>query len=207
MGNMDAYLEVWGDAGAEPIGIVGDRTVIGRAPSNDVALVSDPSVSRVHAVVERYSSGWSIRDLGTANGTLVNGELVASERALRPGDEIRVGTTRLVFRAHIVERSATTVGIADKPPLLTRRERDVLVALCRPVVGPGAFAQPATSAEIARDLVVSEATVKFHLANLYDKFSIEEPGATRRARLAEAALTRGAVQRAELRRDFGDQPA
>jgi DNA-binding NarL/FixJ family response regulator len=204
---MDAYLELWSDAGAEPIPIVGDRMVIGRATSNDVVLVSDPTVSRVHAVVEHYPSGWSIRDLGTANGTHVNGELVGTERALHPGDEIRVGATRIVFRAHIAEPSATTVSATDRPPTLTPRERDVLVALCRPVIGPGPFAQPATGAEIAKELVVSEATVKFHLSNLYDKFGIDEPGPNRRARLAEAALVRGAVQRAELRRATGDQPA
>ena len=204
---MDAYLEVWGDAGAEPIGIVGDRMVIGRAASNDVTLASDPTVSRVHAVLEHYPSGWSIRDLGTANGTRVNGELVANERALHPGDEIRVGTTRMVFRAHVAESSDITVSTTDKPPSLTRRERDVLIALCRPVVRPGPFAQPASSTDIAEELVVSEATVKFHLSNLYDKFGIDEPSSTRRARLAESALERGAVQRAELRRGIGNQQA
>ena len=91
------------------------------------------------------------------------------------------------------------MSATDRPPVLTRREHDVLVELCRPVVGPGPFTQPATAAEIASILVVSEATVKFHLSNLYDKFDIGEPSSNRRARLAEAALVRGAVQRAELR--------
>ena len=204
---MDAYLEVWGDAGAEIIGLTGDRMIIGRSASNDVVLESDPTVSRAHAVVERYPSGWSIRDLGTSNGTQVNGELVGAEQALQPGDEIRVGATRVVFRAHAQETSAPTMNATDKPPALTKRERDVLVALCRPVVGPGPFAQPATAVEIAQELVVSEATVKFHLSNLYDKFGIDEPGPSRRARLAEAALVRGAVQRTELRRGTGDQTA
>jgi pSer/pThr/pTyr-binding forkhead associated (FHA) protein len=196
---MDAYLEVWGDAGADIVGLTGDRVVLGRAASNDVALTSDPTASRVHAVLEHYPSGWSIRDMGTVNGTLVNGELVGSEQALHPGDEIRIGATRIVFRAQTQEVAVATVSATDKPPVLTRRERDVLVALCRPVVGPGTFTQPATMAEIAQELVISEATVKFHLGNLYDKFDIYEPGPSRRARLAEAALTRGAVQRTELR--------
>ncbi len=200
---MDAYLEVWGPAGAEPAVLRGERVVIGRATTNDIALADDPVASRVHAALEHYPSGWSIRDLGSANGTKVNGEVIVAERALKPSDEIVVGTTRLVFRAITAEPSATTVSATDRPPVLTRREHDVLVALCRPVMGPGPFAQPATASDIAASLIVSEATVKFHLSNLYDKFDIGAPSSSRRSRLAEAALTRGAVQRSELR-DPGD---
>lgn len=196
---MDAYLEVWGDGGSEPVMLDRSRVAIGRASTNDVALPGDPEVSRVHAVLERYPAGWSVRDLGSANGTRVNGNLLTSEQALRPGDEILIGKTRLVFRARSVEVNERTVRAAGRLPDLTRREHDVLVALCRPTAKPGPFAQPATAAEIAATLVVSEATVKFHLGNLYDKFDIGEPSSTRRARLAEAALVRGAVQRAELR--------
>jgi len=201
---MDTYLEVWGDAGADIVGLTGDRMVIGRAATNDVALESDPTVSRVHAVLERNPAGWSIRDMGAANGTQVNGATVTAEQALHAGDEIRVGSTRIVYRAYVADRTEATAIATEKPPSLTRREHDVLVALCRPVVGPGTFTQPATSSDIAEELVVSEATVKFHLANLYDKFGIDEPGPLRRARLAEAALVRGAVQRAELRQPLPD---
>jgi FHA domain/Bacterial regulatory proteins, luxR family len=195
----DAYLEVWSDAGAEPAVLQGDRLVIGRAAANDLALGEDPLVSRVHAALERYPSGWSIRDLGSANGTRVNGNVLVAEQSLRPGDEILIGGTRLVYRASVTDAPAKTMSATDRPPVLTRREHDVLVELCRPVVGPGPFTQPATAAQIAAGLVVSEATVKFHLSNLYDKFDIGEPSSNRRARLAEAALVRGAVQRAELR--------
>ena len=52
------------------------------------------------------------------------------------------------------------VGMADEPPELTRRERDVLVALCRPALGEGVFTEPATVREIAAELVVTDAAVK-----------------------------------------------
>lgn len=203
---MGAYLQIWGDAGGEVVPLEGDRIVVGRDPTNDVVLASDPTVSRVHAVLERYPSGWTIRDLGAANGTFVNGELLAAERALRPGDEVRVGATQLVFRVQTGgerELPDRTIAISDEPPELTRRERDVLVELCRPLVVPGQFAHPATVAEIARVLVVSRAAVTFHLDNLYEKFGIAGQGTSRRVDLANAALASGAVRRAELRKDGG----
>src|SRR5215207_5239876 len=78
-------------------------------------------------------------------------------------------------------------------PELTRRERDVLVALCRPVLDQSVFTEPASVREIAGTLVVSEAAVKQHLLHLYDKFGITGTGERRRLRLAKEAINRGAV--------------
>jgi hypothetical protein len=71
------------------------RTTLGRLPDNDLVL-EDPKVSRRHAVVERRPEGFVIRDLGSTNGTFVNGRRVA-ERLLAPGDVILLGDTRLRF--------------------------------------------------------------------------------------------------------------
>jgi tetratricopeptide (TPR) repeat protein len=78
-------------------------------------------------------------------------------------------------------------------PELTRRERDVLVALCLPVLDEDVFPQPASVREIAETLVVTEAAVKQHLLHLYDKFGVTETGERRRVRLAKEAIRRGAV--------------
>ena len=161
---MDAYLEVWTGAGVEPYLLDRERVSVGRAPTNDLVLTSDPQISRTHVVFERYPSGWSVRDLGSANGTKVNGEVVASELFLHSDDEIVLGTTRLVLRQRSRDVEESTITATDHLPYLTRRERDVLVELCRPTVAPGPFAQPASSAAIAAVLFVSEATVKFHLS-------------------------------------------
>ena len=59
---------------------------------------------------------------------------------------------------------------------LTRREKDVLAALCRPLFGDDVVAQPASVREIAAELVVTDAAVKQHLLHLYDKFAIAEGG-------------------------------
>lgn len=71
-----------------------DRWVIGRGMSADLAL-SDPDVSREHCELIRQSDGcYAIYDLGSKNGVYVN-EKRSDERVLSPGDEIRVGNTRL----------------------------------------------------------------------------------------------------------------
>jgi tetratricopeptide (TPR) repeat protein len=84
-------------------------------------------------------------------------------------------------------------------PELTRRERDVLVALCRPLIDDEVFASPASVHEIADALVVTDAAVKQHLAHLYDKFEIRETGAKRRLALAREAILCGAVSLDDLR--------
>ena len=66
---------------------------------NDIVLADDGQVSRVHAVLERLGGGWSIRDVSSRNGTFVNGNRVSGEARVGPGDELRIGRTRIVLRA------------------------------------------------------------------------------------------------------------
>lgn len=193
---MEAFLEVWSAGRSELVNLEGQDVSVGRADSNDVVL-ADAAVSAVHASLARYRGWWCVKDLGSSNGTFVNGEPVIGDRRLRAGDEIRLGSSRIVFRTRVAPEVAATMS-ADAPPEITRRERDVLVALCRPLVSGQPFAAPATVKEIAEQLVVTEAAVKNHLASLYDKFAIHETGETRRMRLANEAVTRRAVTIADL---------
>jgi pSer/pThr/pTyr-binding forkhead associated (FHA) protein len=196
---VPAFLEVWTDQGARLVPLETGRVTIGRAGSNDVSLPWDNKASRLHAVLEHLAAGWCVRDLSSRNGTFLNGERVDRDRPLGAGDEIRVGGTRLVFRA---ERSSTDAGEtegAERPPDLTPRERDVLRALFRPALAGEVFSEPASTREIAKALSVSEPAVKQHLLRLYDKFGIYEGGERRRVRLANEALRRGAVTLAEVR--------
>jgi DNA-binding NarL/FixJ family response regulator len=89
-------------------------------------------------------------------------------------------------------------GADEHPPELTRRQRDVLLALCRPALDEDVFTEPASVREIAQALVVTEAAVKQHLHHLYEKFAIPETGERRRVRLAKEAIRRGAVARPEF---------
>jgi pSer/pThr/pTyr-binding forkhead associated (FHA) protein len=70
----------------------------GRRPDNDVFL-DDVTVSRRHAVFERREEGsWFVRDVGSLNGTYVNGEQV-EETKLAHGDEVQIGRFKLAFFA------------------------------------------------------------------------------------------------------------
>jgi pSer/pThr/pTyr-binding forkhead associated (FHA) protein len=74
-----------------------DRRVrIGRQADNDVVVV-DPGVSRHHAEVINENGTCTLHDLGSTNGTYVNGSVV-TEHALRPGDRISLGSTVVEFR-------------------------------------------------------------------------------------------------------------
>jgi Protein of unknown function (DUF3662)/Inner membrane component of T3SS, cytoplasmic domain len=73
-----------------------DRVVIGRLGGSDIVL-EDPGASRRHAEVRRENGQYVISDLGSTNGTLVNGRAVG-ERTLEEGDKIGIGRTVLEFR-------------------------------------------------------------------------------------------------------------
>ncbi|WP_224362030.1 FHA domain-containing protein [Hyalangium versicolor] len=77
-----------------------NKLLVGRAPPA-VVLLEDDSISRKHAEVERSPRGKvTLRDLGSANGTLLNGERLGQEPVeLNPGDIIQFGMVELVFEA------------------------------------------------------------------------------------------------------------
>lgn len=63
---------------------------IGRAPGS-VLRLSDETVSRTHAQLHSSARGWTLRDLGSSNGTWVNGRRVTGSVSVRPGDHVRFG--------------------------------------------------------------------------------------------------------------------
>src|SRR3954453_793645 len=68
--------------------------VIGRSTPGAGSLGGDSEISRVHARVYRDASGQlMVEDLGSTNGTFVNGNRISSPTPLRPGDQLRVGQT------------------------------------------------------------------------------------------------------------------
>src|ERR1041384_6896794 len=80
---------------------------------------------------------------------------------------------------------------------LTRREREVLVELCRPILEQANFHGPAATKDIARTLFVTETAVKQHLLRMYEKLAVPE-GGNRRLALANAAFDAGILSAAEL---------
>lgn len=79
---------------------------LGRAPDNDLA-VDDPEISRKHCVFKRTPQGCVVEDMGTSNGTGVNGESV-DRAALSNGDVVRIGAVEITYAE--TTRSPATLG-------------------------------------------------------------------------------------------------
>lgn len=74
----------------------GNRLSIGRNPDCQV-LIEDMNVSRHHAVLLLTAQGYQIQDLGSKNGTFLNGKRITGATLLSPGDEVRLGNTLLLI--------------------------------------------------------------------------------------------------------------
>jgi hypothetical protein len=72
-----------------------DVTTVGRHPESDIFL-DDVTVSRRHAEFQRHDGGFSVRDVGSLNGTYLNRERI-EESPLAGGDEVQLGKFRLVY--------------------------------------------------------------------------------------------------------------
>jgi pSer/pThr/pTyr-binding forkhead associated (FHA) protein len=75
--------------------IATESVSIGRSPENEIFL-DDVTVSRSHAVINRTSSGFTLSDLGSLNGTYINNQSLKST-PLQCGDEIQIGKFHLIF--------------------------------------------------------------------------------------------------------------
>ena len=106
------------------------KTRIGRERDNDLTL-TDPRVSRYHTSIELVEGEWVIQDMGSANGTLVNDQLISGPHALSPNDRITVGDTELVFQPSQVGKS---IGAPPPPPPPTHGPPPA------PVAGPTQYA-------------------------------------------------------------------
>ncbi len=83
---------------------------LGRHPNNSIQLL-DRIVSKEHCIIEQRGVPYVLRDLGSLNGTYINGQRVAGEQLLRDGDEIGLGNTRILFR----DGSNTALPARDAP--------------------------------------------------------------------------------------------
>jgi pSer/pThr/pTyr-binding forkhead associated (FHA) protein len=77
--------------------VVGPAGVtIGRSRQCDV-VVNDPNVSRQHAEIRPRGGTWVLNDLGSTNGSLLNGRRIEGPEQVKPGDEIGIGTSSIRF--------------------------------------------------------------------------------------------------------------
>lgn len=197
MATLEIYDEF--DRRGMPVTLTAPEVTIGRGSDNVVVIEEDDTVSRHHLVLKAVGNSWDVRDVGSANGTLLNGERLTHEVILRNGDELRIGNTRLKYLSPLSGKDpATTTRTIDEPPRITPTEHKVLVYLCLPRLDGSPFTPPATAVEIADAVSTGRAAVSNHLVALYQKFDIPE-GPDRRAELANAAMYRRAVTMEQLR--------
>jgi hypothetical protein len=96
-------------AGGKPIAIVRDVTVVGRQPETCDVVLDKNSISKMHCIVVRTDGLLFIRDLGSTNGTKVNGQRVV-RGALLPGDELSFASEK--FR---IEMGPDAPAAEDEP--------------------------------------------------------------------------------------------
>jgi hypothetical protein len=90
-------------------------TTLGRDVANDIVL-GDPEVSRQHSRITRTPGGYVLEDMGSTNGTFVNGERLAAPRVLREGDLIGLSEkVTLTFEALSPGVEETVVSQAEEP--------------------------------------------------------------------------------------------
>lgn len=115
-------LTIIGPEGRQDFDLLPHNT-LGRHPNNTVQVL-DRIVSKEHAHIDLVDGRYMLRDLGSLNGTYVNGERVG-ERVLNPGDELTMGSTKIIFDADGAARARPTSGsnpsiptIGGPPPMV-----------------------------------------------------------------------------------------
>jgi pSer/pThr/pTyr-binding forkhead associated (FHA) protein len=110
-----ALIDIWGRP--HPLDA---HTRIGRQVEDRGIAVLEPSVSRSHAELTFDSGTWSIRDLGSANGTYIEDKLVEATTTIQPGDRVRFGHIAFYLVDDVARlppaKSARTVTTTIRPP-------------------------------------------------------------------------------------------
>ncbi len=110
-----ALIDIWGRP--HPLDA---HTRIGRQVEDRGIAVLEPSVSRSHAELTFENGTWSIRDLGSANGTYIEDKLVETATTIQPGDRVRFGHIAFYLVDDVARlppaKSARTVTTTIRPP-------------------------------------------------------------------------------------------
>lgn len=179
--------------GRREVAVPTRAVVIGRGHDADLQL-EDESVSRRHARLAMQESQPVIEDLGSQNGTFVNGRAIVGAARLAIGDRITIGTRDLDLMSAPLpsalgqERATEPMSrerISKEPPgpdslaVLSPREREIFVML----------AEGAAQRDIARHFGVSPKTIETHRTRIGQKLQIKT-----RAELVRRALAAGVLK-------------
>jgi predicted component of type VI protein secretion system len=112
--------------------------VIGREASNGVAI-NDAEISRKHAKLSLHGTAYVIQDLGSTNGTFVNGQRVTNPRVLNPGDSVSFGENIVLLYEVAVDPNATVISSAPAPRTVTPIYRPIPEPAYTPPVAAPAY--------------------------------------------------------------------
>ena len=94
-----------------------DRVSVGRSSVNELCYPEDVGLSRQHLAIEREGNAWVLRDLGSKNGTMLNGNRITAPSLIRPGDRIAAGHL-------IIELNQPGAGFAETVVFVDPAEAD-----------------------------------------------------------------------------------
>jgi serine/threonine protein kinase len=145
---------------------VDDEFLIGRQEEGEGTLGQDAEISRHHARIARSGGAFAVEDLGSTNGTFLNGRRISGREILSPGDRIQVGATTLV-----VQVSVPSAGEAGAPPesISSPTRAEIAVPASEPDADtrssahqkmPAAAAMPPFSIQLDIDAAAGEVTVR-----------------------------------------------
>jgi hypothetical protein len=163
---------------------------VGRNAGNGLCLEFDRSVSGRHARLIHGAGVWSVADIGSTNGTLLNGKPLVGERRLRQGAEVVVGETVITFHDPREAMDVTAPRSATARRLFPNRtQQKVLIELARPwFEGDARRPTPPTNTEIATRLAYQVSTVRDAISDLYKMAGLARGATSQREALVEIAL-------------------
>lgn len=171
-------LDVYDGNRRRRVEVESDLVRIGRDHECELVLPGDSTVSRRHAVLRADQRGWQIEDLGSRNGTFLNGARVTCPAPVNPSDRLLIGNYVVVLRSDEDEQLETLAADDGRVTAtrLSRREVEVLRLVCA----------GRSDQQIADELFVSIKTVQSHLDRIRDK-----TGARRRPELVRYGIDHG----------------
>ena len=172
-------LDVYDGNQRRTVDVDADVVRLGRDHECEVVLPGDGTVSRKHAALRADGSGWLLEDLGSRNGTFLNGARLTAPTRVNAADRLLIGNYVVVLRSDDEEELETFAagnarGAAEDG--LSRREVEVLRLVCA----------GRSDQQIAQELFLSVKTVQSHLDRIRDK-----TGARRRPELVRYGITHG----------------
>ena len=105
------------DGHSRMIPFAGDRLCLGRSTTVELSYPNDSGLSRQHTLLEREGDGWTVVDLGSKNGTMLNGQPLTAKTALKSGDRIMAGHLILICDGMASRPSPVVIFDAPDPGL------------------------------------------------------------------------------------------